>query len=210
MDWGIVFTTFGMIFVAELGDKTQLAVLAQTCKYHRPWAVFLGASLALAAVTGLGAVGGQVLGQIIPTTVLQGMAALAFVVMGVLVGREAAQAVTGESAQETGCDDPDDESEESLAGSTLARDWKTFGSTFGLLFVAEMGDKTQLAIVGLAGKHSTLWPVFIGGTVALTAVTALGVIGGEGLSRVMPKRVLLWISATVFVVMGIVMGLGIW
>ena len=57
MEWGILFSTFGLTFVAELGDKTQLAVVAQTCKYRRPWAVFLGASLALTAVTLLGANG---------------------------------------------------------------------------------------------------------------------------------------------------------
>ena len=46
MDWNVLLSTFGLVFVAELGDKTQLAVVTQTCKYRRPWAVFLGASLA--------------------------------------------------------------------------------------------------------------------------------------------------------------------
>ena len=57
--------TFGLIFVAELGDKTQLAVVTQTCKYRRPWPVFAGASLALALVTLLGALGGQLLARLI-------------------------------------------------------------------------------------------------------------------------------------------------
>ena len=59
MDWHVLLSTFGLIFVAELGDKTQLAVVTQVCRHSRPWAVFLGASLALAAVTALGAIGGQ-------------------------------------------------------------------------------------------------------------------------------------------------------
>ena len=82
MDWNALLTTFGLILMAELGDKTQLAVLAQTCKYRRPWAVFLGASLALTAVTALGTAGGQLVSQLVPPSVLRWAAALAFVVMG--------------------------------------------------------------------------------------------------------------------------------
>ena len=58
MNWSSLLSAFGLIFVAELGDKTQLAVMTQTCKFRRPWPVFFGASLALTAVTALGAVGG--------------------------------------------------------------------------------------------------------------------------------------------------------
>lgn len=209
MDWSVVLTTFGLVFVAELGDKTQLAVLAQTCKFRRPWAVFLGASLALAAVTALGAAGGQVLGQLIPPSVLQAVAALAFVVMGVLVGREALQAGADEPAVGEACDCPDEGSAGACALSPPAGDWRAFGSTFGLLFVAEMGDKTQLAVLSLAGKRANPLPVFVGGGLALVTVTALGVVGGEGLCRLIPKRVILWISAVAFVVMGLLIGFGV-
>ena len=208
LDWRVVLTTFGLIFVAELGDKTQLAVLTQTCKFRRPWAVFLGASLALTAVTALGAAGGQLVGRIIPASFLQGAAAVAFVVMGILIGREAARA-TGDVAPDDACACPANPEGGSPNEPASSQDWKAFGSTFGLLFVAEMGDKTQLAVLSLAGKQANPWPVFIGGGLALTAVTACGVIGGEGLCRLIPQRVLLWISAAAFVVMGALIGLGI-
>jgi putative Ca2+/H+ antiporter (TMEM165/GDT1 family) len=209
MDWNVTLTTFGLIFVAELGDKTQLAVLAQTCKHGRPWAVFLGASTALAAVTALGAAGGRVIGQVIPPPVLHWGAALAFVVMGLLIGRQAVRGEVDESASETACDLPDEQNVGAPATPIRAQSWRTFGSTFGLLFVAEMGDKTQLAVLSLAGKVANPWPVFIGGGLALIAVTALGVIGGQGLSRIIPQRVLLWISAVAFVVMGVLIGCGV-
>jgi len=109
----------------------------------------------------------------------QDAAALAFVAMGMLIGREAAQAGADESAQGVTCSRPDDQSKEPSAALVTARDWKAFGSTFGLLSVAEMGDKTQLAILGLAGKRAEFFPVFIGGALALTTVTACGVIGGQ-------------------------------
>ncbi|KPL20412.1 MAG: hypothetical protein AMJ93_12000 [Anaerolineae bacterium SM23_84] len=71
-----------------------------------------------------------------------------------------------------------------------------------------MGDKTQLAVLTLAGSSGTIWPVFLGGSLALIAVTALGVLGGESLSRLLPERVLLWISALAFIGIGLAMALG--
>lgn len=85
MDWRIAATTFALLFVAELGDKTQLAVITMTCKHQRPWAVFLGAVAALAIVTLLGVVGGQALSRLVPVAVLHKLSAVAFVVLGVLI-----------------------------------------------------------------------------------------------------------------------------
>lgn len=203
MDWSALLSTFGLVFVAELGDKTQLAVVTQTCKHRKPWAVFLGASTALIAVTALGAIGGQILGQFIPERVLRIVAALAFVVMGGLIIREALKAAKRTSEDACDC------VEEADCVPVSAWDWKAFSSTFGLLFVAELGDKTQLAVLSLAGKRGDVWPVFVGGALALTLVTALGVVGGQGLCRLIPERLLLWISAIAFIVMGVLMGVGV-
>ncbi len=202
MDWSAFLSAFGLIFVAELGDKTQLAVVTQTCKYRKPWAIVLGASVALIAVTALGAVGGQILGQFVPEGVLSVVAAVAFVVVGMLTAREAIGASKGTSDEAT-CDCTEDEA---VAESVSAWDWKAFSSTFALLFAAELGDKTQLAVLSMAGKCGNVWPVFIGGALALTSVTALGVVGGQALCKLIPARSLLLVSAIAFVVMGILMG----
>jgi putative Ca2+/H+ antiporter (TMEM165/GDT1 family) len=206
MDWSTLISTFGLVFVAELGDKTQLAVVTQTCKHHRPWAVFLGASAALTVVTAIGAAGGRLLGQIVPEDVLRIVAALAFVVMGMLIGREAFEAGRKES-QENACDYTEDEQVNCTSVSVW--DWRAFSSTFGLLFVAELGDKTQLAVLSLAGKRGDVWPVFVVGALALALVTGLGVVGGQGLCKLIPERLLLWISAIAFVVMGVLIGMGV-
>jgi putative Ca2+/H+ antiporter (TMEM165/GDT1 family) len=203
MDWSALFSTLGLVFVAELGDKTQLAVVTQTCKHRKPWAVFLGASTALIAVTAIGAIGGQILGQFIPERVLRTAAALAFVVMGGLIIREAVK------AKKKALEDMCDYLEEMDCTPISAWDWKAFSSTFGLLFVAELGDKTQLVVLSLAGKRGDVWSVFIGGALALTLVTALGVAGGQGLCKLIPERLLLWISAIAFILMGILMGVGV-
>jgi len=199
MNWSALLSAFGLVFIAELGDKTQLAVMTQTCKFRRPWPVFLGGSLALTAVTALGAVGGRVLGEFVPAIVIRLVAAAAFVVMGVLIWREAAKSQGEECLTDVECVDD--------AGRARLN-WQAFGTTFTLLFFAELGDKTQLAVLGLSSKQAAL-PVFAGGALALTVVTALGVIGGQQLTRCIPEKLLLKISAAAFVVMGILMGFGI-
>ncbi len=82
MDWKVFLTTFGTIFLAELGDKTQLAAIMMTSKTKLPLSVFLGASLALCLVTMVGVLLGEGLIAVIPQNILKKVAALAFVAIG--------------------------------------------------------------------------------------------------------------------------------
>jgi putative Ca2+/H+ antiporter (TMEM165/GDT1 family) len=81
----IMLSTFALLFVAELGDKTQLAVISMTAKHKAPLWVFLGAALALVTVTAIGVLGGEALIRIIPEAFLRKAAAVLFVIMGVLM-----------------------------------------------------------------------------------------------------------------------------
>ncbi|GAB4310253.1 MAG: TMEM165/GDT1 family protein [Candidatus Bipolaricaulota bacterium] len=85
MDWRLMLMTFGMVFLAELGDKTQLLVFTLSSQHRAPWAVFLGASLALAAVSLLGALVGRVVGESMPIKYVQIGAGILFVTVGGLV-----------------------------------------------------------------------------------------------------------------------------
>jgi putative Ca2+/H+ antiporter (TMEM165/GDT1 family) len=82
VDWKIFLTTFGTIFLAELGDKTQLAAIMMTSKTKLPLSVFMGASLALCLVTLVGVLLGEGLIAVIPQNILKKVAALAFVAIG--------------------------------------------------------------------------------------------------------------------------------
>ncbi len=85
MDMKPLVSTFVLLFLAELGDKTQLACILQAAKFQRPWMVFAGAVLALAAVTGIGVAVGHVSGQFLPQETMRYVAGCLFVVMGVLI-----------------------------------------------------------------------------------------------------------------------------
>ena len=85
MDFRVLITTFGVIFLAEMGDKTQLAAMTMAAQTKKPWAVFLGASLALAAVSALGVIVGSVIGEYLPLEWVKRGAAVAFIVIGMLI-----------------------------------------------------------------------------------------------------------------------------
>ena len=85
MDWKIFGTAFLTLFLAELGDKTQLAVITMTASTDSKIAVFVGASAALVVVTLIGVLVGGILSAYIPTEWLQRIVAAAFIVIGVLM-----------------------------------------------------------------------------------------------------------------------------
>lgn len=85
MDWKVFGTAFITLFLAELGDKTQLAVITMTANSDSKVAIFLGASLALVLVSLLGVLLGGILSQYIPTEWLQRIVASAFIIIGVLM-----------------------------------------------------------------------------------------------------------------------------
>lgn len=85
MDWKIFGTAFITLFLAEIGDKTQLAVITMSANTQSKAAVFLGASLALVLVSLLGVLAGGVVSQFIPVEWLQRIVAVAFIAIGVLM-----------------------------------------------------------------------------------------------------------------------------
>lgn len=85
IDWKLLWSTFALLFVAELGDKTQLAVVCTSANSNCPRTVFLGAALALVTVTLIGTLAGQVISRFVSPDVLRKGAAGLFVVMGGLM-----------------------------------------------------------------------------------------------------------------------------
>jgi len=85
MDLRVLLTTFGIVFLAEMGDKTQLAAMTMSAQTKKPWAVFIGASVALAAVSAIGVLVGGLAGQYVPLEWVKRIAAGLFIVIGVLM-----------------------------------------------------------------------------------------------------------------------------
>ena len=192
MDIATAGSSFGLLFIMELGDKTQLAVLSLSGRTRRGPAVFAGAAAALLALTLIATTLGAVAAEFLPERPLALAAGAAFVAIGLFIlwsnrGRETA-------------DDGDDPS---AAGRLQSAGTAGVAAlAFGVTLVAELGDKSQLAVVGLAARTDQPVEVFAGAAVALALVTLLGVLAGAIIARRMPRRPVSLVAAAVFVVVG--------
>jgi Ca2+/H+ antiporter, TMEM165/GDT1 family len=86
--------------------------------------------------------------------------------------------------------------------------WRLFASTFGAIFLAELGDKTQLATFSLSASSDSRWTIFLAAASALVATTALGVLAGEAVGRLVPA---IWIeraAGVAFIAMGVILLVG--
>lgn len=81
-------------------------------------------------------------------------------------------------------------------------DWKLVGTTFVAVFIAELGDKTQLATLSFATGGSSRWAVFLGAASALVLTSLIAVLAGEGLARVIPPKYLQRGAGVLFLVIG--------
>jgi len=85
LDWKIFLTTFGMIFLAELGDKTQLAAISMVTETKTPFTVFMGAMAAFGVITFIGVLIGGVLTRVVPQVYIRIGAGSLFIVIGILI-----------------------------------------------------------------------------------------------------------------------------
>jgi putative Ca2+/H+ antiporter (TMEM165/GDT1 family) len=85
LKWSAFWTTFGALFLAEMGDKTQLAAITLAAQTRSPVSVFLGAAIALALVSLIGVGVGTMLGDYLPQALIKRLAAVAFILIGVLM-----------------------------------------------------------------------------------------------------------------------------
>ncbi len=180
MEWiTAASTTFGLIFLAEMGDKTQLVCMTLAAK-HRHWPVLLGSIAAFLVLNTLAVVFGAGLAQWVPERVLAGVVAVLFAVFGIISLR---------AKEEDG-----DEEVAERPGHGI------FLTAFLMLFLAEMGDKTQLAVAGMASTLPSV-PVWVGATIALSATSALGVLAGRKILARIPLHRLHQISGVFFLVL---------
>jgi putative Ca2+/H+ antiporter (TMEM165/GDT1 family) len=179
----ITGVSFFLVFLAELGDKSQLVCITLAAKHNRPWPVLVGAMLAFAVLNLLAVLFGALVASWIPEFWL------ALIIAG-LFGFFGVQTLLT-------VDDPEKEYEGIQSNRGL------FLTALLMIFVAEFGDKTQLAVAGLASNYHGL-PVWFGATLALLVTTALGVIVGQRLLTRLPPRLIHKFSGVLFLLLALV------
>jgi len=180
----IAATVFGVVFLAELPDKTALASLILGSRY-RPLYVFAGVAVAFAVHAALAVAAGSLL-ALLPRRPVE-------IVITVLFALGAVLLLRGRHAGE------DDEHLE-IHGKEPGF-WRVAWTSFGIILVAEFGDLTQIATASLAARYHDPLSVGTGAVLALWAVAALAIAGGRGLLKVIPLTWITRIAAAIMLVM---------
>ncbi|MFJ6723857.1 TMEM165/GDT1 family protein [Streptomyces sp. NPDC091281] len=175
---------FGVVFLAELPDKTALAGLVLGTRYRASY-VFAGVAAAFLVHVVLAVAAGSVL-TLLPQT-------LVHVVTGVLFLGGAAVLLRNKDDGEEEIRKPEDQSF-----------WKVSGAGFMLILVAEFGDLTQIMTANLAARYDDPLSVGLGAVLALWAVAGLGIVGGKALMKRVPLKLITRIAAL------LMLGLGVW
>jgi putative Ca2+/H+ antiporter (TMEM165/GDT1 family) len=172
MNLGTVATAFALIFPVELPDKTFVATLVLATRY-RPLLVWIGVSAAFVVQCLVAVIAGGLL-SLLPSALVGAVAGALFLVGAVVLWRGAASAGAAEVAEER-----------ELAAETTAElhGFKVVATSFGVLFLAEWGDLSQLLTAGLAARYHDPVSVFVGSWLALVTVAGLAVILGRTLLR---------------------------
>jgi len=177
-------STFTLIALAEIGDKSQLVCMTLAAR-HRHWPVLLGAAVAFSVLNVLAVLFGAAVATWVPEPVMAGIVAVLFAVFGI-------QSLLSEA------DDASQEVEEKPGHGI-------FVTTLLLLLVAEFGDKTQIAVAGLAGSLAPM-AVWVGATLALVMVSALGVWAGRTLLQRLPMHWLHRLAGGIFLLFAALAG----
>ncbi|GAA4049297.1 MULTISPECIES: TMEM165/GDT1 family protein [Streptomyces] len=180
----VTAVVFGVVFLAELPDKTALAGLVLGTRYRASY-VFAGVAAAFAVHVALAVAAGSVL-TLLPQQIVSALTGVLFLGgAAVLLMKK-------------------DEDEEEIRKPENQSFWKVSGAGFMLILVAEFGDLTQIMTANLAARYDDPLSVGIGAVLALWAVAAIGIVGGKALMRRVPLKLITKVAALVM------LGLGAW
>jgi Ca2+/H+ antiporter, TMEM165/GDT1 family len=183
MELAPLFAAFTIILLAELGDKSMIAVITLSSK-HSKRLIFAATMLALTLVSAIGVLVGQVLFDYVPKEYITIGAGILFLIFGILT-----------IALPEGEEKP--RSRDDLK-------WGAFWGIFSLMAFMELGDKTQLSIIALSAEYGTPLLILIGSVLAFAVVTFAGVMLGAEIGKRVPGRYIKLGSAAVFIAFGLI------
>lgn len=171
----------GLVALAETGDKTQLLAILLAARFRKPLPIILGILAATLANHAAAGTFGHWLSGLIDPDVMRWVLGLSFLAM-------AAWALIPDSVDDLRAD---------------SSHWGVFGTTLGAFFLAEMGDKTQVATVALAAQYQSLLAVVAGTTLGMMLANVPAVYLGERITRRLSIPLIHKIAALVFLVLGL-------
>ncbi|KUN72402.1 hypothetical protein AQJ46_13180 [Streptomyces canus] len=181
----VTAVVFGVVFLAELPDKTALAGLVLGTRYRASY-VFAGVAAAFALHVALAVAAGSVL-TLLPQQIVQALTGVLF-----LGGAAVLLLTKGGADGDAEIRRPEDQSF-----------WKVAGAGFMLILIAEFGDLTQIMTANLAARYDDPLSVGLGAVLALWAVAGLGIVGGKALMKRVPLKIVTKVAALLMLALGL-------
>jgi putative Ca2+/H+ antiporter (TMEM165/GDT1 family) len=181
----VIAITFGIVALAELADTSGLVTLVLASRYPARL-VLLGVAAAFVVQVGVAVAAGSFV-ALLPERLLEATLAVVFLLGAVLLLRE----------------DDDDDDDDATLGATPPTRWRVVATSFGVTLLSELGDPSQIIIATLAARYDEPLAVGIGALLALWAVSALAVFGGNRLGQVVPVRWVTRAAAAVLIVLAV-------
>ena len=207
MDWIILFITYGILFLGELGDKTQLIVFNLTLEYEKKYKVGIGATLGFALIVSLGVIFGAIITQYVDLSIITLLSGILFIVIGVLelpkvkkLHQERQEKNKNNTIDINNSGNNDQSKKITTKLSKLKKNPYLAGFLF--IFIMELGDKTQILTVTLTSVYSSPVEVWIGSFLALITLAWMGVFLGAIIAKKVPKLYLAIISTIIFIGIG--------
>jgi putative Ca2+/H+ antiporter (TMEM165/GDT1 family) len=174
-------SSFALVAISEMGDKTQLLAFSLAARFKRPWTIMAGILTATIVNHALASTVGSSISSHIPVRTMAWILAFLFIAFGFWTLKPDTLEESGKSSK-----------------------YGPFLTTVMLFFLAEMGDKTQLATVALAAKYRSALLVTAGTTLGMMVSDGLAVFLGEKFSTRIPMNQVRWFAATLFFIFGLV------
>ena len=177
----------GIVALAEIGDKTQLLAFMLAARFRRPWPIIAGILIATVANHAFAGAVGTWITTLVGPDVLRWVLGLSFLAMAVWILI------------------PDKIDDDELSAPKFG----VLGTTIVAFFLAEMGDKTQIATVALAAQYGAYVAVVAGTTLGMMIANVPAVIAGDRVAHRLPVRLIHGVAASLFAVLGIAALLGL-
>ena len=208
MDIPTILITYGILFLGELGDKTQLIVFNLALEFKKFYKVGIGVTFGFALIVTIGVFFGAVITQFVPLFIISIASGIVFIIIGLLEARNLKELYlekyknVNDTKNSSLIDDvSENEGDSSLKISKLKKNPYLAG--FGFIFLMELGDKTQILTITLASIYAYPIEVWLGSFLALITVAWLGILFGAFIARKVPKFYLKLISTAIFIFVGI-------
>ena len=210
MDFITILITYGILFIGELGDKTQLIVFNLALEYPKFYKVGIGASIGFAVIVTFGVFFGAFITAFVPIFIISLISGIIFIIIGVLESRNLKALYIENKQKKLNPQIPEENLEADDTIGTMKRTRfrnlkkNPYFAGFFAIFIMELGDKTQLLTISLTSVYAAPIEVWIGSFLALISVAWIGILLGGIIARKVPKFYLKVISVALFLFVGVV------